>query len=205
VDVLGRISVKLHALRAADSALHVTGAFDHRYELRPALEEAAVCDWERQAGVSLPSEYRLFLLTLGDGPAGPGFGLPCLHAVPPEPSLAASFPLAEPFLGPGAEDWDAYRASLLRWEDIPHDQGILWLTDYGCDIRGGLIVQGPHRGEIWVREGDTPLFCPFLSQLHHAGYEGPTEPCRPLTFLEWYEDWLDGGFDEIGASRPTTA
>jgi hypothetical protein len=80
----------------------------------------------------------------------------------------------------------------------------LCAADSGLHVTGAFdLVQGPHRGEIWVREGDTPLFCPFLSQLHHAGYEGPTEPCRPLTFLEWYEDWLDGGFDEIGVSRPT--
>ena len=47
----------------------------HRYELAPPVEEAVVSQFEKQHDVELPSEYRTFLLTIGSGGAGPGYGL----------------------------------------------------------------------------------------------------------------------------------
>ncbi|MGQ4432866.1 hypothetical protein [Streptomyces sp. SAS_260] len=47
----------------------------HGYELRPALPEARIRAFEETHGVGLPGEYRSFLAEVGDGPAGPGYGL----------------------------------------------------------------------------------------------------------------------------------
>ncbi|MFG2335980.1 hypothetical protein [Streptomyces yangpuensis] len=55
-----------------------------RYELRPPLRETAVRAFEAEHGIRLPEECRTFVTTVGDGPAGPGYGLMPLIAPRPE-------------------------------------------------------------------------------------------------------------------------
>lgn len=60
---------------AADPDLTQFGAAGHRYELAPPLALNRVEGFESQYGVRLPDSYREFLLTVGDGGGGPGYGI----------------------------------------------------------------------------------------------------------------------------------
>ena len=56
--------------------------------------------------------------------------------------------------------------------------GNLILGEDGCAMYWSLIVSGTQKGQIW--------------QFTEVG----VQPCAPkLTFLDWYEYWLDGGDD----------
>ena len=63
----------LARLRAAQP--QVFGADKHRFELNTPLPEAEVAAFEREYKVELPLDYRRFLTGLGNGGAGPFYGI----------------------------------------------------------------------------------------------------------------------------------
>ena len=100
---------KLDALRAADASLSVFGASTHGYRIRPRLPASEVEAFEQQFSIRLPEDYREYLLSVGNGGAGPDYGVFRLgfHAdgyesVPWVPrhdvgTLAAAFPFSQPW------------------------------------------------------------------------------------------------------------
>jgi hypothetical protein len=66
---------RLDALRRMDPDNSRFGAAAHRYELNQPLAEPQVAAFEAQHGVTLPQAYRTFLLDVGDGGAGPFYGI----------------------------------------------------------------------------------------------------------------------------------
>ncbi|WP_369035965.1 MULTISPECIES: SMI1/KNR4 family protein [Streptomyces] len=75
---------RVKALARADKVREVFGAWDryggvgHHFWLADPLSESEVAEAEAQWGVSLPAAYRDFLLEVGAGGAGPGYGLTVL-------------------------------------------------------------------------------------------------------------------------------
>jgi hypothetical protein len=197
-----RIADKLRRLREADTGFGVHGASRHQYRLEPVWTEAAVKAWEEEYGVELPADYRLFLQRVGDGPAGPGYGLCSLARFTDGGGIRRPFPFPKPFHGMRAEGDDtldnrakneALTAACAVWRQIPVGQGALSLVDYGCGITGKLVLNGPFRGHIWIVDPNEPGCFPFL---HAEGLHMPDGDCdwestRALTFAEWYEHWLD--------------
>lgn len=72
---LGRIAGKLAAVRALPVPPQAFGAEAHEFKLGVPLSEAVVAEFEERHEVTLPPPYRLFVTELGDGGAGPGYGL----------------------------------------------------------------------------------------------------------------------------------
>ncbi len=72
---LERIPKKLLKLAAADEKRYVFGADSHKYRLNPCLTESAVARFETENRIQLPADYRAFLLQVGNGGAGPFFGM----------------------------------------------------------------------------------------------------------------------------------
>lgn len=70
-----RITAKLEKLRAADPNCLLFGVETHRYRLGSRLSAADIKSAEREYGVDLPSDYASFLSQVGNGGAGPGYGL----------------------------------------------------------------------------------------------------------------------------------
>jgi hypothetical protein len=201
------IGEKLTQLRERDPQLWVTDANWHKYQLSPPLSEEVIANWEAPAEIRLPEEYRLFLRELGEGPARPGFGMRKLTEMNLTPDLKEPFPLVEPFLGLGSidtskldreQEWEAYKKFLAQWEKIP-DGGILSLTHYGCDIYGGLVLNGKYRGQIWIWESNSPSYSPFgySVHLHDPDQELRADSPKHFTFFQWYEHWLDGALKEF--------
>jgi hypothetical protein len=70
-----RITDKLEDLRAADPGCLLFGVDTHRYRLGSRLSPADVHSIENAYGVTLSEEYASFVVDLGNGGAGPGYGL----------------------------------------------------------------------------------------------------------------------------------
>lgn len=70
-----RLLAKLDRLRHADPEFLVTGASSHWYRFGPTLTPTWLAWLEAKYGIDLPDQYRQFLLTVGNGGAGPNYGL----------------------------------------------------------------------------------------------------------------------------------
>ncbi|MFK7987645.1 MAG: HEAT repeat domain-containing protein [Sandaracinaceae bacterium] len=156
-----------------------------RSELGPPATDDALALFEAQHHVRVPSGYRRFLRELGEGGAGPGWGLVTLPSWadawsdygepdPLSPSRAVALPDA------GVLD-PARLATQLR--------GFITLADQGAERWWLLEVSGPEAGRVWRWESLESLPRPFAA------------------FAEWYERWLDesiAGLDDtsFGAFRP---
>jgi len=211
-----RIVEELARLRELDPDLQQFGALDHEYELNPPLSEEELRTFEREHGLSLPAEYRRFLAQVGNGGAGPYYGLLPLADWRPDlmlPYLVGEFEGEEPDvvggklrmidLGPRPEidrPADPSRPFLLEgpWPRRDHDvlpapdahpfDGCLKLCEMGDGYSCFLVVTGKKAGEVWE------------DWTHGEAYEA----VRPtgLTFLAWYERWLE---DTLAACRGSTA
>ena len=177
-DQLQRVADKLRAQAVA---------------LGPVLSEAEVSAFEAQHGVALPADYRAFLTTLGNGGDGPPhYGLVPLGAgpsddPPDERAFWRDLPqVREPFPFTRAWVWEAGEVSSEGTEeDVCH--GSLYLGTEGCGMNWHLILTGPQRGVPWQLTG-----------------EGITPVMPQRSFLQWYEDWLDGRDSFYGCREHTT-
>ena len=175
-EVIGRLDY----LRRTDPGLTRFGSAAHRYLLNPPLAEHDVTAFEARHGVSLPDDYRAFLIDeVGDGGAGPFAGVfrldrsdrPACHREDLLPGiLAGAFPHEVPWNelgdgGPQSED-DYFDPSRIR--------GSLNLSNQGCGYMVRLVLNGPQRGTLWEdgRSGDMGI-----------------TPFRP-DFATWYLEWL---------------
>lgn len=186
---LERVAAKLR--RAREAGAQPFGGEAHGWRINaplPADEMAAV---EARLGVGLPEDYRAFLTRIGDGGAGPGYGIfPLAEAlrrsgVDRVPELLA-LPFRhvdryEPEDDPEWNDfWDGIADGVISREQVPEweireRRGALELCHEGCGYLHFLVVAGPARGTMWSD-----------GRCNGGGF-------IPLnaTFLQWYERWLD--------------
>lgn len=187
---LERIPAKVAAAREA--GLRPFGFETKELVLARPIEQDVVTAFEARHGVILPLEYRAFLMMVGNGGAGPGYGLLALEKAVwdygekplPDDLLRVPFRHTAPY---DPEKDDEIETLLERAErgDVPEAHadaimgyetaGTLMLCDEGCGYHHRLVVTGPTRGSVWIdgRGG--------------SGGFGPLG----VGFLEWYERWLD--------------
>ncbi len=203
---------KLATLRAVDARLQIFGASSHRYRLAPPLLPKELAAAEAQFGVAFPDEYRSFLLEVGAGGAGPGYGVFPLVEVrgtwgwnkdaddligdlrAPFPHVAGwnldGHPLwsQRPADDADLDAWDEWQAAFeaVYW-DPRWTAGAICLQHLGCALRSWLVVTGPERGHMWLDEiADQKGLSPIAIG----------ERAR-VTFAEWYEDWLDASLASL--------
>lgn len=215
---INRILNKLEKLRQVDSERILFGADTHKYLLKPTLTNQQVKEFELENKVELPMEYVLFLTKIGDGGAGPFYGVNTLEGsrivyyADSKESNPIYFNLSKPF--PHTDEWnvaeeledyydkieDAFnqgneeleqklldeKLELISGEE--HDYGRLYISDFGCGIVISLIVSGAETGNMWTD-----------NRTHDAGLYPADELGNKdrITFLNWYELWLDNSIDEI--------
>ncbi len=194
-----RILKILNRAREIDSGYENFGADGHRYRLNPPVSEAFVRGIEERYGFRLPEDYFRFITEVGDGGAGPDYGI---------------YPFAE-FLKKGrdahaARFWEEYRNSLahpfaprgMRPDEVdeyaitsretydknpdryfvfekpePYDlcntDGFYVLGTHGDQWDFGLIISGERRGQVFDTDDEDA----------YAFVAG--------SFEEFYQDWLD--------------
>ena len=169
------------------------GASQHHYKLNPPKREDEVAWFEQQNGIRLPPDYRAFLLQVGDGGAGPYYGMLRLESGKiddlDDPKADQLLDLSKPF--PYTEAWnmefpeDQVLREKMKQEEYYHSKwanGLLRIAHYGCGTFINLVTNGPEYGKIWVddRQNEGGIYPDHLRK-----------NSQRLTFLEWYELWLD--------------
>jgi hypothetical protein len=212
------VPTKLARLRELDPGLWVFGASTHRHRLAPPVSPAEIERIEARLGIELPDDYRTFVTTIGNGGAGPGHGLERLTERVVDTSgargsaglarwlqdddfvarLRGSFPLEARYDPPVS----------AGTHDVP---GFLPLSDYGCAMYAGLVLNGSHRGEVWFSDPNMEVTAPFgvyamLHEPHRLGEDvaWPSVERRAFTFEEWYGHWLDRALAAPELSPPPT-
>jgi hypothetical protein len=171
------ICARLAAMAEADPECQKFGARRHHYMLGPVLAEAEVIAFEERHRVILPQAYRSFLTAVGDGGAGPDYGLFPLEkagalTTAMEEREMPDF-LATPF--PHTEDWNP--SSELDEDDYLDPRwvvGSLVIAEIGCGSFYRLVITGQAQGEVWYDD--------------RASDVGLT---RGRDFYEWYMTWVD--------------
>jgi hypothetical protein len=172
-------------LRAADTGYRLFCAESHRYRIGPKLSEGKILKFEKDHGITLPEDYRLYLQLVGNGydrwsnlhdapsiiaGAGPGYGIYPLSNIFIGKALNQPFPFEEEVEVPYEPPYDA-------WEgDIP---GAMEISTEGCASHTHLIVKGAAFGTIW------------------EGWEAHFIPTN-LTFIQWMRNWAETALRVFG-------
>ena len=148
-EVVGRLDF----MHRTDPGFTRFGAAAHRYSLNPPLAESEVTAFEARHDLSLPEDYRDFLLEVGDGGAGPFYGLFRLDRSDLDRRdgedlmpgfLAGSFPHERSW----NEDYSSPEGEEEYFDPAPI-RGSLNLSHQGCGYMVRLVLNGPQRGTLW--------------------------------------------------------
>lgn len=200
---------RLAELDRRDPRRKVFGSGSHDYKLNPPLPASVIEAFEGRHGVSLPEDYRHFITEVGDGGAGPYYGLlpfgkddddrdwegGGLVGDPGRPfphttawNLPDSFWAGEPDWPPDTpieeqdrmmDTWDR-ELEAHYWNPAIMD-GAIPICHKGCALRQWLVIHGERRGSIWDdHRADHAGIAPVLG-----------ESGEPVTFAGWYMAWLD--------------
>lgn len=182
-----RIKNKLEKAKRKDKAFSVFGASSHKYRVYEKLTAKELMDWQSKNQVTLPEPYTQFLTKVGNGGAGPYYGI---YSIKKATSYTDGNALATRcVLHPKMtkEEWNYLTEPLINDEDISDPEydaargkvlgGMLCIGTQGCEYDMYLVLEGKHRGKI-VYTSDFYPDHPFFFV-----YED--------NFLDWYERWLD--------------
>jgi hypothetical protein len=197
-----RVGQSLASLRSSNC--RVFGAEAHGFDLNPVLSEAAIATFERTHGVRLPSDYRAFLTTLGNGGAGPFHGIFPLGKVDDGFALrdwtegdigvlSRAFPFNEEWNDLSTkpcddlvdldevEYWKQMETFERRYFSVALVDGAFPICHEGCALRILLVVTGDQAGNLWD---------------DRRSEYGGIKPIRladgsKATFADWYHEWLE--------------
>ncbi|QUL37215.1 SMI1/KNR4 family protein [Erythrobacter sp. JK5] len=162
--------------------------WSHRYRLDTPLDTSEVESFERQHAVALPADYRQFLIELGNGGAGPGYGIWPLGEgengpLPDEmlANLSQPFAHTEPWNENGLPDEEYYSYSVIA--------GALEIATDGDALYYFLVLNGPAAGQVWY---DRRTDGKGLGPVRDAGG-------AIMTFGPWYEAWLGLALDRFAS------
>ncbi|TWU26140.1 SMI1/KNR4 family protein [Novipirellula artificiosorum] len=206
----------LELCRRAKRKPKIFGAETHRFTLNPIVRNSEVSKFEVKHGIELPEGYRRFITELGNGGAGPYYGLfkfremdDCYSSQRWKENDGFVGTLAKPFPHtkawndlpeyPGEDeiqDEDLHEAEVERIDRIywnpEHVNGAIPICHQGCALRNWLVVTGPEAGNVWedLRADEGGLV--------------PAKRKRKsrMTFLEWYDDWLQQAVATLPKPKP---
>lgn len=191
--------------RVREAGVRVFGSDSHRFKMNPVLSEAEVRAFEAKHKIKLPEDYRLFLLHVGRGGAGPAYGLFNLGEMDSYRDeflawkegdgfvgeLAAAFPHEKPWNDlsgrPSSElaetDEDEYFRLHEQFERryFQPTNGAIPICHLGCALRQWLVVSGKETGHVW--NDNTADYKGFAPE--------PGGKSKRISFFRWYRRWLD--------------
>lgn len=212
---LETIRKKLYQLIDTDKEFKIFGSNEpwngHQYEVNPTLSEEELLNFEDYMKITLPDQYRTYLATIGDGGAGPFYGLYSLNEainmfdLPEDSSQEdyincfTEFPITKKeadlftkklFSSKNGQkvyfDRDDYPEGLplLGEYTLDRARGVIYLSQYGCGGYYILVVRGDCYGQVWYREeGRMAPLCNSDGMI--------------FSFFDWYEYWLDASLHKL--------
>ena len=149
------------------------GSDTHKYQVCRLLDQDEINRFEHVYQVSLPEDYKNYLMTIGNG--GYGFnsfgiyGLSLLKYNPEYELLKNEFTFMKDFdldkIDVECEWDDCYNCPKnniclsssfidgIEYETMRYQQGTLEIAYEGCDYHHRLIVSGPKKGSVWLDYG----------------------------------------------------
>lgn len=198
----------LNELDRRDPRRRVFGSIGHLYRLNAPLPVSTIEAFERGHGIIFPDDYRMFLTEIGNGGAGPYYGVLPFGRDDDERNWEGGGlvgDLSKPF--PHADSWNLPESFWEQEPDWPPDtpaeerdrmieawdrelearywhpaimDGAIPICHVGCAIRQWLVVNGDQRGFVWHDDRvDQAGIHPLRDQ------DG-----RQQTFSAWYMTWL---------------
>ncbi len=187
----------------------VFGAESHGYILNPPLSESVVKQFEDKHRIHLPEDYRSFLIAIGDGGAGPFYGVFRLGEMDDNHDnikwkegdgfigkLSRSFPFNTSWndltgLPHETDDEDEYQKAYEAFDSTywnpDNVNGAIPLCHRGCALRDWLVVTGHEAGHMW-----------HDARADHKGLAPISIGKKQrVTFLEWYTHWLNQAMSEL--------
>jgi len=163
-----------------------TGVWGHQFQMNPPLSQEQLVAFETHFDIDLPEGYRDFLFEVGNGGAGPYYGIlpierwyqwliPYGNMSLEETVKSLEFNPHDYFSQEYAERANSLTGYGLEYKEGPSKRyGTIAISSQGCGIYCFLVVNGIERGRVfYVGDMHTPYFMP--------------DP----DFLSWYERWLD--------------
>jgi len=98
------LDTDLKEIKSLDKDFEIFGSSSHRYNFNPPLEEKRIREFEDYYEIELPKEYRAFIKKIGNGGAGPYYGISNLKK-----SIAEYYQQDKNYLKddfPHIEDWN---------------------------------------------------------------------------------------------------
>ncbi|WP_314588304.1 SMI1/KNR4 family protein [Paenibacillus terrigena] len=176
-DRLYRIRQKLELVAKADPAYSVFGSKAHQYKLNDPLILAEVERFEQEHGIKLPESYVDFVTELGNGGAGPYYGI---HRLGAKQAIDLDLIGQPSALNPRNKlDVSGWSEDGLADDCVDDEEekypGLLNIGEQGCSYETMLMITGDYRGKV--------IYIDLDSQKTFFTYEA--------NFLDWYERWLD--------------
>ncbi|MGH1542679.1 MAG: SMI1/KNR4 family protein [Arenicella sp.] len=199
---------KLAAKKALDPDLIGFGVEGHDYELRPTINEKSLARLENKFDLTLPEDYRHFIKNIGNGGAGPSYGLYSIEGA----IMGRSSP---PYKYRGRDRRKLASQKFIRpdetkegeWTD---EEGVLILCQHGCGHDDFLVLNGKDRGTVWSYIEWVGHMLPKLKEMPDSMYMNDIPQVdRPeaekkwvnqvlsatseeaMTFSDWYLSWLE--------------
>lgn len=198
----------LEQARGIDKKYEMFGASSHQYKLNPPIEASFVHEVEEKYNFRLPKDYFYFITEIGDGGAGPDYGIePFASLVQVGESAgvekfreAYRNSLAKPFvprqmLPDEVEDFAFAKEAYVRnpqhffvCENMDENalcdsEGYYILGTHGCQWDFGLIITGQKRGCVFDTDNEG-AYC-YAAE----------------SFYDFYKNWLDKISDTEGLRR----
>lgn len=222
-DTIDLIKEKLNELRDIDSGFEIFGSSSHEYQFNQVISEKDLIEFEQNNNCILPGEYKEFLLEIGNGGAGPSYGLfPFGYmddgyelskwsndfVAPEKPfKFHDAFNDTSMFLigAPIESDFNnsnEFEAAYDEWADNNYER--LQTEYWDLHALDGAIPICHHgcayRSWLVVAAGKEYGYVWNDDTPSQAGvFPAQTESKNRCTFAEWYSDWLVKSINEMRA------
>lgn len=171
----------LEKAKKVDSEYKIFGSKKHKYQLNPPVSLDAVLTLEADFNIKLPDDYVFFLTEIGNGGAGPYYGLYSLEELRQRQYCRKQDNKLNPVIDSSLSKkmWNELMKQMDDADDDVYDEieqhintGVFIIGTQGCTYDNLLMCRGSENGKIvyidWNLESEYP---PFLTK---------------MSFWEWY-------------------
>ncbi|MFM9940500.1 MAG: SMI1/KNR4 family protein [Hyphomicrobiaceae bacterium] len=215
------------ALKERDQSFKVFGSDGHRYRLNAPLSETTVARFEKRYSIQLPKDYRAFLVEVGNGGAGPYYGMFKLGEMDaisteymrwkegchvgtlrdPWPHTAAWNLTQEAFVAREREArFDDMNAAESMGDDARQDSRRRYLQEYDSETQVAGAFPICHQGcalRDWLVVTGSQAGRVWHDSRTDGGGLSPYKRADDdgMTFTDWYLDWLNTALSQFGLQR----